>query len=99
MERYAEVIFEDFMFANLAMVTPHAMTRLDCINKLQDNPKYSELVHSPCQMVVDSGFSYTYALPFFNGLPMKHASLRLDVGGKLLTNLFNEQISQKDFNL
>jgi len=30
---------------------------------------------------------------------MKHASLRIDVGGKLLTNLFCEMISTKDFNL
>jgi hypothetical protein len=30
---------------------------------------------------------------------MKHSSLRLDVGGKLLTNLLTESISQKDFNL
>ena len=30
---------------------------------------------------------------------MKQASLRIDVGGKLLTNLFCEMISTKDFNL
>jgi actin-related protein 6 len=49
--------------------------------------------------VIDSGFSFTYAVPFFNNIPMKHASLRIDVGGKLLTNLFCEMISTKDFNL
>ena len=30
---------------------------------------------------------------------MKHASLRIDVGGKLLTNYLIETISHKDFNL
>jgi actin-related protein 6 len=30
---------------------------------------------------------------------MKHAALRIDVGGKLLSNLFCEMISTKDFNL
>lgn len=30
---------------------------------------------------------------------MKHASQRIDVGGKLLTNLFCEMISTKDFNM
>ena len=49
--------------------------------------------------MVDSGFSFTNVVPFFNGIPMKHSSLRLDVGGKLLTNLLTESISQKDFNL
>lgn len=49
--------------------------------------------------MIDSGFSSTYGVPFFNGIPMKHAALRLDVGGKLLTNLLTETISHKDFNL
>ena len=30
---------------------------------------------------------------------MKHAALRVDVGGKLLTNLLSETISHKDYNL
>jgi actin-related protein 6 len=31
--------------------------------------------------------------------PLKQASLRLDVGGKLMTNLLMESISNKEFNL
>ena len=54
---------------------------------------------SPACLVIDSGFSSTYGVPFFNGVPMKHAALRVDVGGKLLTNLLIETISHKDFNL
>jgi actin-related protein 6 len=49
--------------------------------------------------VIDSGFSFTYGVPFFNGLPLKHAATRIDVGGKLLTNLLTEVISYKDVNL
>ena len=30
---------------------------------------------------------------------MKQAAVRIDVGGKLMTNLLCEVISQKDFNL
>jgi hypothetical protein len=30
---------------------------------------------------------------------MKHAALRLDIGGKLMTNLLMESISNKEFNL
>ena len=86
-ERYAEVVFEDFEFSALAMVTSHSML-------LQSAQK-----SSPCHLVLDSGFSFTYAVPFFNNIPMKQASLRIDVGGKLLTNLFCEMISTKDFNL
>ena len=57
------------------------------------------MLTSPACLVIDSGFSLTYGVPFFNGLPMKHASLRIDVGGKLLTNYLIESISHKDFNL
>eukprot|EP00356_Strombidium_inclinatum_P001762 CAMPEP_0170512532 /NCGR_PEP_ID=MMETSP0208-20121228/66903_1 /TAXON_ID=197538 /ORGANISM="Strombidium inclinatum, Strain S3" /LENGTH=225 /DNA_ID=CAMNT_0010796173 /DNA_START=576 /DNA_END=1253 /DNA_ORIENTATION=- len=54
---------------------------------------------SKCHVVVDSGFSFTYGVPFFNGVPLKQGSLRMNVGGKLLTNLLTEIISQKQFNL
>jgi actin-related protein 6 len=56
-------------------------------------------LQDPCQLVLDSGFSFTYGLPFFAGKPMKYAATRIDVGGKLLTNLLNEQISYKEVNL
>lgn len=52
-----------------------------------------------CQLVVDTGFSFTYTVPFFGGLPLKQAATRIDIGGKLLTNLLNEIISYKEYNL
>lgn len=52
-----------------------------------------------CQLVIDSGFSFTHVVPFFDGFPLKHASIRLDVGGKLLTNLMMETLSYKEVNL
>ena len=62
-------------------------------------PAETGIYTSPASLVIDSGFSFTYGVPFFNGIPMKHAALRIDVGGKLLTNLLIETISHKDFNL
>ena len=50
-------------------------------------------------MVVDSGFSFTSIVPFFGGLPLRYASTRVDVGGKLLTNLLSENLSFKEINL
>lgn len=38
-------------------------------------------------------------MPFFNGYPLKHTSTRIDVGGKLLTNLLAENLSYKEINL
>ena len=50
-------------------------------------------------MVIDSGFSFTSIVPFFGGLPLRHATTRIDVGGKLLTNLLTENLSYKEINL
>ena len=52
-----------------------------------------------CHLIVDSGFSFTNIVPFFNGYPLRHASTRIDVGGKLLTNLLAENLSYKEINL
>ena len=54
---------------------------------------------SICQLVVNSGFSFTTILPFFNGVPIRYANTRIDVGGKLLTNLLAENLSYKEINL
>lgn len=56
---------------------------------LQENPLLGG-EENQCELVVDSGFSFTYGVPFFNGKPLKYAATRIDVGGKLLTNLLNE---------
>ena len=58
-----------------------------------------EGIEEEWQLVVDSGFSFTYAVPIFWGVPIKHAATRIDIGGKLLTNLLNEIISYKEYNL
>ena len=50
-------------------------------------------------LVVDSGFSHTYTVPYFEGMPMRHFATRIDVGGKLLSNLLMETLSYKEINL
>ena len=48
---------------------------------------------------MDSGYSFTNIVPFFNELPLKHATVRIDVGGKMLTNLLMETLSYKEVNM
>jgi actin-related protein 6 len=38
-------------------------------------------------------------MPYFDGMPLKHACKRIDVGGKLMTNLLMETLSYKEVNL
>ncbi|TNV84523.1 hypothetical protein FGO68_gene9447 [Halteria grandinella] len=90
--RFTEVAFEDFEFDALFMSSTHSMIREAAVQEIPD-------LGEQCQLVVDSGFSFTYGLPFFDSKPMRYAATRLDVGGKLLTNLLNEQISYKEVNL
>lgn len=67
---------------------------------------------SSCQLIVDSGYSFTHAIPYFDYHPINGAikrlrlqfiftcifnpdrsRFRLNVGGKLLTNVLKETIS------
>jgi len=83
-KRFAEVAFEDFEFDALLMTSTHSMIREAAAQ--EHAADLSEI----CTLVLDSGFSFTYGVPFFNGLPLKYAATRIDAGGKLLTNLLNE---------
>jgi actin-related protein 6 len=85
--------FEDFEFDALFMSSSHSMIKEAAMQEHEGD------IGAHCQIVIDSGFSFTYGVPFFDNKPLKYAATRLDVGGKLLTNLLNEQISYKEVNL
>lgn len=82
--RFTEVTFEDFEFDALFMSSSHSMIRETAMQEHQLD------IGETCQLVIDSGFSFTYGMPFFDGRPLRYAATRLDVGGKLLTNLLTE---------
>ncbi|KAG1671132.1 hypothetical protein FOA52_005384 [Chlamydomonas sp. UWO 241] len=52
-----------------------------------------------CGIVVDAGFSFTHAVPFFNGQLLLGATKRINVGGKALTNYFKELVSYRSLNM
>ena len=86
-------MFEDFEFDALSLVSSHSMIRQAAI------VENGNLDSQNCHLVLDSGFSFTSIVPFFGGLPLRHAATRIDVGGKLLTNLLTENLSYKEINL
>jgi actin-related protein len=45
-----------------------------------------------CCTVIDSGFSFTHAMPFIDGKCRKSGVKRVNVGGKLLTNYLKEVV-------
>ncbi|CAM9339438.1 unnamed protein product [Scytosiphon promiscuus] len=50
-------------------------------------------------IVVDSGFSFTHVLPFYQGRALHKSALRVNVGGKLLTNYLKEVVSYRQWNM
>lgn len=52
-----------------------------------------------CVLVVDCGQSYTHAVPVVRDEVQWHAVRRLDIGGKMLTNLLKVSFSYKQWNM
>eukprot|EP00611_Tribonema_gayanum_P007258 TRINITY_DN1660_c0_g2_i1.p1 TRINITY_DN1660_c0_g2~~TRINITY_DN1660_c0_g2_i1.p1 ORF type:complete len:267 (+),score=63.53 TRINITY_DN1660_c0_g2_i1:227-1027(+) len=50
-------------------------------------------------VVVDMGFSFTHVFCFYKGRALQHATVRLNVGGKLLTNYLKEVLSYRQLNV
>ncbi|KII63863.1 Actin-related protein 6 [Thelohanellus kitauei] len=53
----------------------------------------------PYALVIDSGFSFTHIVPFVRGKINLDGVVRIDVGGKLLTNYLREIISFSKVNI
>ncbi|KAG7385270.1 Actin- protein 6 [Phytophthora boehmeriae] len=54
---------------------------------------------SSCQLVVDSGFSFTHVVPLIDGKVFLPGVKRINVGGKLLTNYLKEIVSFRQWNV
>jgi actin-related protein 6 len=83
-----EVAFEHFGFQAMhAAPSPElAMHAWAAANP--DDP----IAQSLSGVVVDAGYSFTHAVPIFDGRIIKPAARRIRVGGKLLTNLLKEWV-------
>jgi len=52
-----------------------------------------------CCIVVDSGHSFTHVVPFIQGQIVRSGIVRIDVGGKALTNQLKEWVSFRHMNV
>jgi actin-related protein 6 len=91
-ERVLEVIFEYFQFAAL-----HPTSSMNVVRE-QVAESHAE-INSKYLMLIESGHSATYICPYLLGNSVNHATLRLDVGGRLLTKKLKEMISFKYIKL
>nr|KAF6493390.1 actin related protein 6 [Rousettus aegyptiacus] len=85
-ESMNEILFEEYQFQAVLRVNAGA---LSAHRYFRDNP--SEL----CCIIVDSGYSFTHIVPYCRSKKKKEAIIRINVGGKLLTNHLKEIISYR----
>jgi actin-related protein 6 len=84
-----EVVFEQFGFQSFysAPAPEFAMHKWAA-----DNPG-DVVAQSLSGVVLDAGYSFTHAVPIFDGRILRPAVKRIRLGGKLLTNLMKEWVS------
>ncbi|KAI6657381.1 Actin-related protein 6 [Oopsacas minuta] len=85
-----EILFEEYGFRNVTRATS---ANLSAFHFHTEHPE------SPSCMVIDSGFSFTHILPFCGLIPVTNGFIRIDVGGKFLTNQLKDLISYRQINV
>jgi actin-related protein 6 len=89
-EGLSEILFEEYRFSSILRTNPGD---LSCYNNKQEFP------NEECCLVVDSGYSFTHIIPYIHGRRLKDAVVRIDVGGKLLTNHLKEIVSYRQIHV
>lgn len=87
-----EIFFEEYEVQSLLRANPtdlayHAHIQSDINDSLP-----------PC-IVVDSGFSFTHIVPYIDGKKYFPSMIRIDIGGKLLTNYMKDIISYRQLHV
>ncbi|XP_034935452.1 actin-related protein 6 isoform X2 [Chelonus insularis] len=89
-ETMTEIFFEEYECQSLLLINSPTLSYMNYKN-----------THSECKtcIIVDSGYSFTYIVPYVNGVKFKDGIRRIDVGGKLLTNHLKEIISYRQLHV
>ncbi|CAE7505195.1 ARP6 [Symbiodinium natans] len=93
-EDVLQMLVEHLGFARAAAIesVSVALQSPGLVALLQQNP-------SPCCTVLNVGFSCCFAQPSIEGLAVESAGRRLNIGGRVLTNLLVERLKLWHFNL
>lgn len=86
-EKMIEIMFEYYGFGGYYPVVGSEMIQVYAKQNLKTkiDPKF--------QLVIESGHSGTYLVPFFDGDIVNYGIKKIDISGRLLTNYLKERIS------
>ena len=84
-----ETVFEEIGFARLALSSPPAVLARH----------HMASTGAPAALVVDAGFSATWAVPFYAHSPVTRGIRRLDVAGKALANRLKRLVSYRSLDI
>lgn len=88
-EAMTEIFFEEYECQSLLRINATDLA----------DYHYRKVHNNNCTLVVDSGYSYTYIVPYINGKRYKEGIRRIDVGGKVLSNHLKEVVSYRQINV
>jgi actin-related protein 6 len=91
-----ELVFEAFGFAEYAAVPPARLVA-EAGRALAGAPPRRP--GHATSLVLDSGFSFTHAVPVVDGRELPAPTRRLNLGGKALTNHLKETVSFRSWNM
>ncbi|XP_063700215.1 actin-related protein 6 [Culicoides brevitarsis] len=91
-EAVTEIFFEEYEVEHLMKATGPDLAAYNYTNDpANESPK--------CCLVIECGYSFTHIVPIVKGEKQKKAIIRIDVGGKILTNHLKEIISYRQLNV
>ncbi|XP_052811955.1 actin-related protein 6-like [Mya arenaria] len=82
-----EILFEEYGFQSAFRTNPAYLSQY----KLQKDTGDSQL----CALILDTGYSFSHIVPYCKGEKLKESVVRVNVGGKVLTNHLKEIISYR----
>ncbi|XP_025422340.1 actin-related protein 6-like isoform X1 [Sipha flava] len=89
-EGMTEIFFEEYEFQALLRTNAG---NLSCYHYHHNNPS------TKCCLVVESGYSFTHIVPYILQKKYKPGMLRINIGGKILTNHLKEVISYRQLHV
>ena len=89
-----QIVFEDFGFRSYYSCPAPVLAAREHFEASK-----SDASAAGTALVVDAGFSFTHAVPVFDGRGLNYGVRRLDFGGKAATNLLKEIVSHRSMNV